>query len=815
MPADRTPERASDQAASSPEQATDRVPLATERAPEQVPPTPRRALERPAPAEEQGPEQLALMAEPVRSARAGGRGASGGRGARHRSGPLEPAYLAEADPVARVRLESHLPHLDRLFDYGVPQDLSEGAQAGTRIRVRFGGQQMRGWIIERTASSEVAFDRLQPILSLQSALPVLVPQVLAVAELTAQRCAGTVADVLRCAVPPRVASVEKAALAARDSTGASAAVAAVNPGAAQRAGHPGAEEAAEALPDAQAEADPETAAHRARPLIAAEPAAPSAWSEYVGGREAIEALRGGQRVRAVVQALPSHPEHDLYGLIAQAVAAALESGRGSVVVVPDHKTLERAQRAVEAVVEPQLVARLHSEDKPTPRYRAFVQALEGHARVVIGTRPAVWAPVEGLGLIVVVDDGDHSLVEPRAPYHHARDVALLRAQHDDLGLLVIGQAVTPEAERLVETGWASSIAAQRRVLRANMPRIESTSDSWHEAHDPLAGRARLPETAFRVARRALADGPVLVQVARTGYAPSLTCQRCRNAARCTVCDGPLSVLARGRLPQCGWCARQAANWSCGHCGATQWRFSSVGSERTAEELGRAFPQVPVIWSSGDQVRREIPAAPALVVATPGAEPQAEGGYAAALLLDGDRMLSRPGLRVEEEVLRKWVHAASLVRRGSAGGTVVVTSEHERVVASLVRWDVRGHAARELAERRTLQLPPAVRCAALTGPLPALEAFLELVDLPDDVRTVGPAPVHQRWDEEAEDPQSEAASADVLGGLPDDDEAHRLLLFFTYSQAAEVTRRLRAARAEASAQRKHAPVNVRCDVADLL
>ncbi|MCT1589733.1 primosomal protein N' family DNA-binding protein [Kocuria palustris] len=780
-----------------------------------MPPTPGRAPERPARAGEQGPEQLALMAEPVRSARAGGRGASGGRGARHRSGPLEPAYLAETDPVARVRLESHLPHLDRLFDYGVPQDLSEGAQAGTRIRVRFGGQQMRGWIIERSASSEVAFDRLQPILSLQSALPVLVPQVLAVAELTAQRCAGTVADVLRCAVPPRVASVEKAALAARDSTGASAAVAAVNPGAEQRAGHSGAEEAAEALPDAQAEADPETAAHRARPLIAAEPAAPSAWSEYVGGREAIEALRGGQRVRAVVQALPSHPEHDLYDLIAQAVAAALESGRGSVVVVPDHKTLERAQRAVEVVVEPQLVARLHSEDKPTPRYRAFVQALEGHARVVIGTRPAVWAPVEDLGLIVVVDDGDHSLVEPRAPYHHARDVALLRAQHDDLGLLVTGQAVTPEAERLVETGWASSIAAQRPVLRANMPRIESTSDSWHEAHDPLAGRARLPETAFRVARRALADGPVLVQVARTGYAPSLTCQRCRNAARCTVCDGPLSVPARGRLPQCGWCARQAANWSCGHCGATQWRFSSVGSERTAEELGRAFPQVPVIWSSGDQVRREIPAAPALVVATPGAEPQAEGGYAAALLLDGDRMLSRPGLRVEEEVLRKWVHAASLVRRGSAGGTVVVTSEHERVVASLVRWDLRGHAARELAERRTLQLPPAVRCAALTGPLPALEAFLELVDLPDDVRTVGPAPVHQRWDEEAEDPQSEAASADVLGGLPDDDEAHRLLLFFTYSQAAEVTRRLRAARAEASAQRKHAPVNVRCDVADLL
>ena len=74
-------------------------------------------------------------------------------------------------------------------------------------------------------------------------------------------------------------------------------------------------------------------------------------------------------------------------------------------------------------------------------------------------------------MIVVVDDGDHSLVEPRAPYHHARDVALLRAQHDDLGLLVMGQAVTPEAERLVETGWASSIAAQR-------PNTPTAPTSW-------------------------------------------------------------------------------------------------------------------------------------------------------------------------------------------------------------------------------------------------------------------------------------------------------------------------------------------------
>ena len=754
---------------------------------------------------EGGLEQLALIAEPARPGRAASPGRRSGRGAAaRRAGPLEPAYLAESDPVARVRLESHVPHLDRLFDYGVPQDLSEGARPGTRIRVRFGGQRMRGWVIERTAESEVAFDRLQPILSVQSALPVLTPSVLAVAEQVARRCAGTVADVLRSAVPPRVASVEKAALAAR----AEAAQAAES---AEAAGASGTSDEPDGL---DADDDPADAADAADEPDPFDGPARSGWSEYEGGDAALEALRAGEQVRAVVQALPSHPGHDVHDLIAEAAAAALAAGHGTVVVVPDHKTMERMQRALQRRVDPGLIARLHSEDKPTPRYRAFVQTLEGRHRIVIGTRPAVWAPVQDLGMIAVIDDGDHSLVEPRAPYHHARDVALLRAQHADLSLLIAGHAVTPEAERLVETGWARSIAAPRPVLREHMPRVVATSDSWHEARDSLAGRARLPETAFRVARRALEDGPVLVQVARAGYAPVLSCERCRAPARCAECDGPLSVPGRGRLPQCGWCGRQAAGWSCPVCSHTRWRYASVGSERTAEELGRAFPQVPVIWSSGEQIRRGVGAAPALVVATPGAEPEAEGRYAAALLLDGDRMLARPGLRVEEDVLRRWVGAAALVRRAAEGGVVVVTSEHERAVASLVRWDVRGHAARELAERRTLQLPPAVRCAALTGPLPALEAFLEIADLPEAVRRVGPAPVEEHWDEAAAEP--DGALAGTGGGSAAAPEpSHRALLFFSYSIAADVTRRLRSARAEASALRKHAPVNVRCDVADLL
>jgi primosomal protein N' (replication factor Y) len=146
--------------------------------------------------------------------------------------------------------------------------------------------------------------------------------------------------------------------------------------------------------------------------------------------------------------------------------------------------------------------------------------------------------------------------------------------------------------------------------------------------------------------------------------------------------------------------------------------------RTAEELGRAFPGTVVRHSGGDTVLATVPDEPALVVATPGAEPVAAGGYAAALLLDGWAMLSRPDLRVDEEALRRWLAAAALVRPSGDGGAVVVVADAEiPAVQALVRWDPATFAERELAERAALQ--PAARSrrgvadrfGGGTGPVP--------------------------------------------------------------------------------------------------
>jgi primosomal protein N' (replication factor Y) len=175
----------------------------------------------------------------------------------------------------------------------------------------------------------------------------------------------------------------------------------------------------------------------------------------------------------------------------------------------------------------------------------------------------------------------------------------------------------------------------------------------------------------------------------------------------------------------------------------------VGARRTAEELGRAFPGVPVRTSGGGAgVLSTVEDEPALVISTPGAEPVAEGGYAAALLLDGWAVLEREDLRAAEEALRRWAAAAALVRPASAGGAVVLlAAQGVPPVEALVRWDPAWHASRDLAERRELGLPPAAAFARVDGPAAAVDALLDHLQrtsaedggLPPHSEVLGPTP----------------------------------------------------------------------------
>ncbi|MGH3328665.1 MAG: primosome assembly protein PriA, partial [Streptomycetales bacterium] len=255
-----------------------------------------------------------------------------------------------------------------------------------------------------------------------------------------------------------------------------------------------------------------------------------------------------------------------------------------------------------------------------------------------------------------------------------------------------------------------------------------------------ARTARLPSLAWRTAREALLRGPVLVQVPRRGYLPALACGRCRAPARCPDCAGPLAAGPEQEVAGCLWCGRPADGWGCPQCRAATFRAQVVGARRTAEELGRAFPAIPVRTSGRGEVLSRVGAEPCLVVSTPGAEPVADGGYAAALLLDGWALLARPDLRAGEEALRRWLGAAALVRPAPEGGVVVVLAEGaQSPVQALVRWDPVTYAERELADRRALGFPPAARVAALTGSQEGVADLLRVADLPPGAEVLGPVP----------------------------------------------------------------------------
>jgi primosomal protein N' (replication factor Y) (superfamily II helicase) len=340
--------------------------------------------------------------------------------------------------------------------------------------------------------------------------------------------------------------------------------------------------------------------------------------------------------------------------------------------------------------------------------------------------------------VAIWDDDDDLHAEPRAPYPHAREVLLTRARLEDAAGLVGGFARSVESEQLLASGWAHELAPPRDSLReAVTVSIAGATDRELE-RDPLTRATRMPRQVYDAVAAGLERGPVLLQTPRRGYAASLACERCRTPARCTVCTGPLAVTGPAVPPACRWCGTVDEAWACATCGHRGLRAPVVGELRTAEELGRAFPSTPVVASGGDHVVESVPARPAIVVATPGAEPVPVAGYAAVVLLDTWLALLRPDLRTEEEALRRWLGAAGLAAHGAS--VVAVGDPAHPALQALVRWDPAGFARREAATRSEAHLPPASRLATITGDPGAVDDALTLLDQPPGTEVLGPVEV---------------------------------------------------------------------------
>src|SRR5699024_1137409 len=290
-------------------------------------------------------------------------------------------------PVASVRLVGVLPHLDRPFEYAVTPETA-AAGPGMRVRVRFSGKDTEGIVLERCA--EPSTDRpLAPLHRLVSEDVVVPPAMMRVCEDVAARCAGTVGDVLRLALPPRHARAEKADRAAE-------------------------EKEAEAAPVEGPVDDPGDAATDAEPAIAA----PRPGDRYTG----LAALlaRAGSPDGPVPRASLTLDAADDWTVVAADAIGDLEPELGALVVAPDQRDVARLSRVLtERGIAHEILA---GTEGPEKRYRTFRRILRGATRVVLGNRSAAFAPVRNLALAICWDEADDLLEEPRAPYPHTRTV---------------------------------------------------------------------------------------------------------------------------------------------------------------------------------------------------------------------------------------------------------------------------------------------------------------------------------------------------------------------------------------------------------
>ena len=360
------------------------------------------------------------------------------------------------------------------------------------------------------------------------------------------------------------------------------------------------------------------------------------------------------------------------------------------------------------------------------RYENFLKVATGVAKLVIGTRSAIFAPVANLQTIVVFREGSESHYEKRSPGWNVRDVAILRSQLSAIDLTFAGFAPSSEVSLLIEEEAIS--------LRGKRAKVNAIA--YPQTHGEL-----LPDRIFTPIRDALTRGSVLFLVPRKGYSQAISCTSCRNISLCD-CGGRIYFGGPEKGYICSLCNLSTPEWSCKWCKKSAANLLGRGNLRFAQEIGRAFPGFPVLSSDATHVVEQVENQRSIVLATAGMSPPVEGGYQAVVVLEGDNLFSQLDLRAQERAREAIMQSASLL--SANGKALIVVDNAHPIVAGLSRWNLSPLLTRELREREQTQLPPYVHAIVLEIASSESSTFLSGIRssisdsrLPSSTRILGP------------------------------------------------------------------------------
>ena len=526
-------------------------------------------------------------------------------------------------PVA-ICVDRPLLALDRPFTYELPAEL--GAGVGSLVQVAFHGKMIRGWVLGATDDIPA---RMLAVRKVVSPVRFFDAGLLSVLRWVSERYVAPLASVIGRSVPPRVAGEE---------------IAAVRGGAV----------APLAMPS------PTPLRHDPAAIL----------GRYTDGERLLSAASEGQG-NFVLRPAPGEE----VAVAVETVAAALAAGRAAIALVPEADPPPATAVALREAFGDSVAMFLGGDKRA--RYRMWLDIGAGVYRVVVGTRPAVFAPVPELGLVYVARESHTQHREERSPYYHVRDVAIERARAAS-GVCVMA-AVCPSLE--------ASIVDHVEVSPAGRawPPVEVVKPG-------VEGRAPRLVRALKEARRALLYEPM------RGYGVARVCKACGEPAACAICRGPLrSEEGHVRCTVCG------AEGRCAHCGATAFGLARGGVERV-EEWARSIAAVPVTRLGPQDQPRAPGEAEVLVGGLETLKDLGPVGVDLVGILNADAALRRPGMSARERALSAWMEAAAWAR---VDGHVIVQTNHpnDAAVQALVTGRPERFARSEIPRRTGAGFPP--------------------------------------------------------------------------------------------------------------
>jgi primosomal protein N' (replication factor Y) len=673
-----------------------------------------------------------------------------------------------------VRIAIPVPLADA-FDYLAPD--GQLPQIGCRVRVPFGRRERIGVVVEHPVTTDVARERLRTIGAVLDPAPAIGAELLASLRWAAEYYHHPVGAVLSHALPgllregraideppepawqltevgraqdiadlPRTARQQARALLAlreRSLTASELAAGEVAPAALARL------EAKGWIAAASPPELPASEPNRVRP--GREPELTVDQSAVLADIAATQGAKSGFHVY-LLHGVTGSGKTEIY---LRLIAAQLAAGRQTLLLVPEIGLTPQLVRRLRERFGEELAV-LHSAVTERERFDAWRRAYRGDARLVVGTRSAVFAPLPSAGLVIVDEEHDSSYKQQTGFRYSARDLAVVRAQR--LAVPVVLGSATPSLETFHNAvqGRYRKLTLPRRIGSAGTPRVRVVDLNRHASRQSLS----TPLVAA-IGQHLTAGNQVLLFLNRRGFAPALFCPQCKATEQCRRCDALMTVHAKAAAVRCHHCgAERALSWACGACGSERIAVGA-GTQRVGDELAALYPKARIARLDRDSTSRKGALDTVLsdveagnVDILIGTQMLTKGHDFPRVTLVGvlnaDQGLFGTDPRSHERLAQTILQVAGRAGRAERPGEVLIQTHHpdHPLLSCLLDGDYAAFAALELAQRRDASWPPFAHLAAWHAEAARREAalaFLEQVSAAaaaerSTVAILGPAPL---------------------------------------------------------------------------